>query len=114
MPQRITVLFTPESPEPFSFDPDTLRVPHGKHQIMFHLKTVGGGADKARFDRDQGVFIKGGESVFETLQKADFQWIEVDDNRDTTLRKFPYQVTVIYRGETLPSPDPFILNEPPL
>lgn len=114
MPDPITILFDPDAKQPFTFDPETRRVPQGRHQIMFHLKTAGGGAEKARFDEQDGVFIKGGEGVFETKQKADFQWIELDDNRTKTARKYPYKVTVIYKGEKLSSPDPFILNEPPL
>lgn len=113
MLHQITVEFDPQT-EGFSFQPEEIHIPQGRHDIMFRLETAGKGGDRARFDADQGVHVKNGENVFENGARGPFRWIEIDHNQATVETRYDYFVTVIYDGRTIASPDPFIVNDPPV
>ena len=113
MPQPITITFDPESSK-FEFSPETLRVPHGNQRIEFRLKTSGGGPAKATFDPKDGVHIKNGQGVFSTLDPGEKRWIEEDLNRATEPTRYEYKVAILYQGTRFDSPDPFIVNDPPI
>ena len=113
MPRPIQVTFDPED-QSFEFDPEELHVPQGIHKIDFKLKTKGGGREKACFDPRRGVHFKQAQTVFTTDLCEDFKWVEIDNNQDQVKKRYAYQVTVQYEGKRITSPDPFIINDPPI